>query len=44
VIKAILEHLGLPTTEPPIAPARSTTPPDMAPWQDDLPTFQQALR
>jgi len=44
VVKAILEHLGLPTTGPPIAPARSTASPDLAPWQDDVPTLQQALR
>ncbi len=44
VVKAILEHLGLPTTAPPIAPARSTAPPDLAPWQDDVPTLQQTLR
>jgi hypothetical protein len=44
VVKAILEHLGLPTTDPPLAPARSTSPLDLAPWQDDAPTLQQALR
>ena len=44
VVKAILEHLGLPTTGPPIAPARNKPPPDLAPWQDDVPTLQQALR
>jgi hypothetical protein len=44
VVKAILEHLGLPTTGPPIAPARRTAPPDLVPWQDDVPTLQQALR
>jgi hypothetical protein len=44
VVKAILEHLGLPTTGPPIARARSTAPPNLAPWQDDVPTLQQALR
>ncbi len=43
VVKAILEHLGLPTTGPPIAPARCTASPDLAPWQDDVPTLQQAL-
>ena len=44
VVKAILKHLRLPTTGPPIAPARSTAPPDLAPWQDDVPALQQALR
>ncbi len=44
VIKAILEHLGLPTTNSPIAPARGTAPPDVAPWQDDVPSLQLALR
>jgi len=44
VVKAILEHLGLPTTGPPLAPARSTAPLDSAPWQDDVPTLQHALR
>ena len=44
VIKAILERLGLPTTGPPIAPARSTAPPDAAPWQDNVPSLQLALR
>ena len=44
VVKAILEHLGLPTTGPPIAPARSTAPPDLAPWQDDVPALLEALR
>ena len=44
VVKAILEHLGLPTTGPPIAPARSTAPQDPALWQDDVPSLQQALR
>ena len=44
VVKAILEHLGLPTNGPPIAPTRSTAPPRLAPWQDDVPSLQQALR
>ena len=44
VVKAILEHLGLPTTGPTIAPARSTAPPEAAPWQDDVPSLQLALR
>jgi hypothetical protein len=44
-VKAILDHLGLPSTGPPIAPARfngglaeATT------WEDDVPTLQQTLR
>ena len=44
VIKAILERLGLPTTGPPLAPVRSTAPPDATPWQDDVPSLQLALR
>ena len=44
VIKAILEHLGLPTNCPPIAPARSTAPPNVDPWQDDVPSLQLAHR
>jgi hypothetical protein len=44
VVKAILEHLGLPTTGPPLAPARSTAPPELAPWQDDVPTLQHPRR
>ena len=41
VIHAILEHLGLPTTGPPIAPARSTSPDEFTGWQDDVPEMQQ---
>ena len=43
VIHRILEHLGLPTTGPPIAPTRSTTP-EFAGWQDDVPELQQSRR
>jgi hypothetical protein len=42
VVKEILEHLGLPTTGPPIAPARINSAGEDAPWQDD-PEPQQAL-
>ena len=44
VVKEILEHLGLPTTGPPVAPARLTAAGEDAPWQDDVPELQQALR
>ena len=44
VIHAILDHLGLPTTGPPIAPARSTSPDESAGWQDEVPVLQQSLR
>ena len=44
VVKEILEHLGLPTTGPPIAPARVAAAGKTAPWQDDVPKLQQALR
>ncbi len=43
-IKAILEHLGLPTTGPPIAPAGSGAPPDAVPWQDDVPSLPFTLQ
>ena len=39
VVKAILAHLGLPTTGPPFAPARSTGS-DEPGWQDDVPAIQ----
>jgi hypothetical protein len=44
VVKAILEHLGLPTTGPPVAPARPNESPEFAIWQDDVPELQQSLR
>ena len=44
VIHAILEHLGVPTTGPPIAPARSTSPDEFTGWQDDVPELQQSRR
>jgi len=34
----------LPTTGPPIAPARITAAGEDAPWQDDVPELQQMLR
>jgi hypothetical protein len=37
VAKQILEHLGLPTTGPPTAPARSAVPDEDPPWQDEFP-------
>jgi hypothetical protein len=44
VVKAILEHLGLPTTGPPLAPARRSQQPELTTWQDDVPALQQSLR
>ena len=44
VIHAIVEHLGVPTTGPPIAPARSTSPDEFTGWQDDVPELQQSRR
>jgi hypothetical protein len=44
IVKEILEHLGLPTTGPPVAPARTAAPSEDAPWLDDLPELQQTLR
>jgi len=43
-VKAILDHLGLPSTGPPIAPVRSTGGLAEATWQDDVPALQQSLR
>ena len=43
-VKAILDHLGLPSTGPPIALARFTAGPAEATWQDDVPVLQQSLR
>ena len=42
-VKAILDHLGLPSTGPPLAPARFNAGLDGA-WQDDVPALQQLLR
>ena len=44
IVKEILEHLGLPTTGPPVSPARIAAACEDAPWQDDLPELQQTLR
>lgn len=44
VVKAILEHLGLPTSGPPVAPARRNEQPEFATWQDDVTELQQSLR
>ncbi len=43
-VKAILDHLGLPSTGPPIAPARLSGGLAEATWQDDVPALQQSLR
>jgi hypothetical protein len=43
-VKAILDHLGLPSTAPPIAPARFNGGLAEATWQDDVPALQQSLR
>jgi putative transposase len=44
VIERILGHLGLPTTGPPTAPARSQALAECSLWQDDVPDLQQSLR
>src|SRR6266851_3673372 len=44
IVKEILEHLGLPTTGPPVAPAWISAACEDAPWQDDLPELHQTLR
>ena len=44
MLKEILEHMGLPSTGPPIAPARLTSEDGDAAWQDDVPELQQSLR
>jgi hypothetical protein len=41
VVKAILEHLGLPTTGPPLAPARRYQQPELTTWQDDVPELSE---
>jgi hypothetical protein len=43
-VKAILDHLGLPSTGPPLAPARFTAGPVESGWQDAVPELQQSLR
>lgn len=43
-VKAILDHLGLPSTGPPLVPARFTTGPGETAWQNDVPELQQSLR
>ena len=43
-VKEILEHLGLPATGPPIAPARMREAGEDIRWQDDVPEVQQSLR
>ena len=43
-VKAILDHLGLPSTGPPLAPARFRAGPGETAWQDDVPELQQSLR
>jgi len=43
-VKAILDHLGLPSTGPPLAPARLIAGPVEETWQDDVPVLQQSLR
>jgi hypothetical protein len=41
VIERILDHLGLPTTGPPIAPARFAALAEGPLWQDDVPELPQ---
>ena len=43
-VKAILDHLGLPSTGPPLAPARFIAGPVEETWQDEVPVLQQSLR
>ena len=43
-VKAILDHLGLSSTGPPLAPARFFAGALEAIWQDDVPALQQSLR
>jgi hypothetical protein len=43
-VKAILDHLGLPSTGPSIAPACFSGGPAEATWQDDVPALRQSLR
>src|SRR5712692_1648874 len=43
-VKAILDHLGLPSTGPPIAPARLSGGLAETNWQDDVSALQQSLR
>jgi hypothetical protein len=33
-VKAVLQHLGLPTTGPPVAPARGSPQMELVPWPD----------
>ena len=40
VVRKIVEHLGLLTTGPPIAPARIAAAGDEAPWQDEVTELQ----
>jgi hypothetical protein len=42
-IEAILGHLGLPTTGPPLAPARGGEGAEEG-WRDEVPVLEQALR
>ena len=42
VVKEILEHLGLPSTGPPVAPTRITAASEETPWQDDVPAAANA--
>ena len=42
-IEAILGHLGLPTTGPPLAPARGGEGAEEG-WRDDVPVLEQSLR
>jgi hypothetical protein len=44
VVRQILEHLGLPTTSPTFAPARSPPHQWELGWQDDVPALLQSLR
>src|SRR3954463_14851603 len=43
-VTEILEHLGLPTTGPPIAAARGAGPDQDPPWHDDVPSVRRSAR
>jgi len=43
-VKAILDHLGLPSTGPPLAPVRFSAGPGETAWQDDVPELRRSLR
>ncbi|MFL5311780.1 MAG: hypothetical protein ACJ79H_15185 [Myxococcales bacterium] len=44
VVNEILDHVGLPTTGPPVLPARTDPQFADAPWQDDVREIPLSLR